>query len=301
MHKHWLKSTAFLAIIACLLWSTAFAGVKIGLQYAAPLQFAGIRFFLSGLLLLPFSGPFIQTFAVLKKHYWFILKVSLTQTFILYALFYFGVSLIPGALAAIVIGSQPLFAALTAHVMMRNDKMTLKKSLTITFGITGIVLIAIKKGFNTPEGASILFGIALLILANIASGVGNVIVSRKQKGLSAIFINSWQLTIGGLLLFLSSLIFEPKLEWLHLPTEFYLSLGWLSFLSAGAFSIWFILLQRPQVKVSDLNIWKFIIPVFGALLSWGILANEQPDFISISGMLIIGISIILYSRVRSRG
>ncbi|RLD64942.1 MAG: EamA/RhaT family transporter, partial [Bacteroidetes bacterium] len=48
-------NTAVLAIISCLLWSTAFAGVKIGLEYATPLQFAGTRFFIAGLLVFPLA------------------------------------------------------------------------------------------------------------------------------------------------------------------------------------------------------------------------------------------------------
>jgi drug/metabolite transporter (DMT)-like permease len=64
-------------------------------------------------------------------------------------------------------------------------------------------------------------------------------------------------------------------------------------MSAAAFSIWFTLLKRPNVKVSVINIWKFIIPVFGTILSWVLLPDESPDFIAILGMVIIGISIIL--------
>jgi len=45
-----------LAVTACLLWSTAFAGVKIGLEYASPFFLAGSRFMLAGLLLVPLSG-----------------------------------------------------------------------------------------------------------------------------------------------------------------------------------------------------------------------------------------------------
>ncbi|MCD6354765.1 MAG: hypothetical protein J7L95_04370 [Prolixibacteraceae bacterium] len=41
------KNTTFLAILACWLWSTAFVGVKIGLEYQSPFQFAGSRFFIS--------------------------------------------------------------------------------------------------------------------------------------------------------------------------------------------------------------------------------------------------------------
>jgi drug/metabolite transporter (DMT)-like permease len=48
-------NTTILAIISCMLWSSAFAGVKIGLQYTTPIQFAGTRFFISGLLVFPLA------------------------------------------------------------------------------------------------------------------------------------------------------------------------------------------------------------------------------------------------------
>jgi drug/metabolite transporter (DMT)-like permease len=48
-------NTIFWAIIACLLWSTAYPCIKLGLQYDTPLHFAGIRFIISGLMILPFT------------------------------------------------------------------------------------------------------------------------------------------------------------------------------------------------------------------------------------------------------
>ena len=140
--KNILNHTYFLAIIACLLWSTAFAGIKIGLEYTTPLQFAGMRFFLAGIILIPLIKN-LKTFSdAIKNHFWLILKVSLFQTMLLYSLFYVGISLVPGAIAAIFIGSSPLFAAIVSSLMQKNDKLTLPKVLTISLGIAGIALIA---------------------------------------------------------------------------------------------------------------------------------------------------------------
>jgi drug/metabolite transporter (DMT)-like permease len=298
MQKETIKNTS-LAIIACLLWSTAFVGIKIGLQYTTPIQFAGLRFFISGLLLLPLVKSLSNYFKTIKQNFWLILKVSASQTFILYALFYWGVDMLDGALAAIIIGSQPLFAALTAHVMMNNDKMSLRKTLTISTGIGGIILIALPKGLSGPESLNELLGIVLLVLANIASGVGNVFVSINRGNISPVMLSSSQMIVGGALLFIFSLFTEP-FNGFSFPAEYYMALGWLSFLSATAFSLWFFLLQKPGIKVSDLNIYKFIIPVFGATLSWIILPDESPDLITILGMLIIGASVVLYGLVATK-
>jgi drug/metabolite transporter (DMT)-like permease len=63
-------------------------------------------------------------------------------------------------------------------------------------------------------------------------------------------------------------------------------------MSAFAFSLWFKLLQRPQVKVSELNLFKFIIPVVGAILSWLLVPGEKPEWLTITGMVIITASLI---------
>ena len=65
-------------------------------------------------------------------------------------------------------------------------------------------------------------------------------------------------------------------------------------MSAFAFSLWFKLLQRPGVKVSELNLWKFIIPVVGAVLSWLLVPGENPEWLTITGMIIITGSLVLF-------
>lgn len=292
-----LKSTYFLAILACLLWSTAFVGIKFGLKYTSPMQFAGTRFFLAGAMLLPWIPSRKRLGRALLRYPLVFLKIAFFQTFVLYTLFYQGINLVEGATTAIIIGSQPLFTALVAHIAMKNDLLTFKKFQTIVIGIAGIVMVAIEKGLNFSGTGFLtqLGGIGLLVLANIASGYGNVLVSRQSKlNISPVSLSSVQLMAGGAALFAVSLLVEPfngfDFEW-----PYYASLFWLSFLSAAAFSLWFTLLNRPGVKVSDLNIWKFIIPVFGALFSWLLIEAEKPSVLQVSGMIIIGISLVLYN------
>ncbi len=292
-----LKSTTFLAIVACLLWSTAFVGIKIGLDYSTPMQFAGTRFFLAGIMLLPLVPSWRKLLSALRAHPYVFLKIAFFQTFILYTLFYQGINLVEGATAAIIIGSQPLFSSLVAHITMKNDLLTMGKFRTIIIGIVGIVLVAFEKGlyFSGDNLKGQLLGIGLLVLANMASGYGNVLVSRQSNlNISAISLSSVQLIMGGLSLFIVSLFVEPfngfAFEW-----PYYAALFWLSFLSAAAFSLWFTLLNRSGVKVSDLNIWKFIIPVFGAVFSWMLIADENPSWLQAGGMFFIGLSLVLYN------
>lgn len=295
MKKHFFNHTIFLAIIACFLWSTAFVGIKIGLAYTTPLQFAGIRFFISGLMILPFIKNFGQQLQVAKQHYKVIIVLGLLQTTLLYALFYLGLERVPSALGAMLIGSGPLFAALVAHVVLPDDRLSMSKLWVILLGLVGIVVISLNKSNNIDGNYPYLWlGIVALLANNIVGGVGNVVVAKYGKKIPAMLLSSLSLIFGGFVLFVIAIMVEGvDMSWKPLP--YYISLGWLSFLSACAITIWFSLLKRPQVKVSNLNTWKFIIPVLGAILSWVILPDEHPSFFALLGMGIIATALILFN------
>ncbi|MFC2115323.1 DMT family transporter [Bacteroidota bacterium] len=287
-----ILSTTFLAIMACLLWSTAFVGVKIGLNYTTPLQFGGIRFFLAGLYILPFCGNPKNSLRLIRQNWKQVLRLGFFQTFLLYTCFYIGISMVPASLTAIIIGANPLFSAILAHFLLKDDRLSFRKLGSISLGMAGVVIIAAsRESFSWTEGKEF-WGILILVVANIAGSIGNVVVVKYRDGLPPILLNSAQLMTGGLALFLLSIPFEGLSFGLN-EFPYYVSLGWLSFMSATAFSIWFVLLRRPGIKVSILNVWKFLIPVFGAILSWIILPNEKPETIAVTGMLFITLSLIV--------
>ena len=298
--EHSRLNTAVLAIITCLLWSSAFAGIKVGLQYTSPVQFAGIRFFISGLLVFPLAwrnNP--GFFRIVARNLKMILLISFLQTFLQYLLFYTGINMIPGAVAAIVIGSQPLFIAFVAHFLMPGDRLTLLKTTIIFFGIAGVVLVSLGKDQESVTGKIAGAGILILVGVNILSGLSNILVASEKGMIPPLVLSSTSLILGGASLFLFSIPLEG-LQFGAKPAPYYLSLGWLSMLSAVAISIWITLLKRPGIKVSELNLWKFLIPLSGAILSWIILPAEKPEALSIAGMVIIALSLIILNTINKK-
>jgi drug/metabolite transporter (DMT)-like permease len=287
------SNTIFWAIVACLLWSTAYAGIKVGLQYDTPLHFAGRRFMISGLIILPFTVRPKQYVEMVRKNWKIVTIVTILQTLVNYVLFYLGMDLVPGALGAVIVGSQPLVTAVVAAMMHKEDRLTSSKVATIVIGISGVILISAGRQAFKIGNAIELLGIAMILGANIATATSNVIVSLRTKGINPLVLSSVSLGLGGLVIFLFSFPVEGTIH-PAMPMEYWLDLIWLSFMSAASFSIWFRLLQRPEVKVSELNLWKFIIPVIGAILSWLIVPGENPEWITITGMVIITGSLILF-------
>ncbi|HUU99524.1 MAG TPA: DMT family transporter [Bacteroidales bacterium] len=286
-------NTIFWAIIACLLWSTAYAGIKIGLQYDKPLHFAGLRFIISGLMILPFTVKPRAYVKMVKDHWRIVAWVTFLQTLVNYILFYLGMDLVPGALGAVIVGSQPLVTAIVAAMMHKEDKLSRGKVITIIFGIAGVILISAGRQALKLGSAVELLGVLMIFCANIGTATSNVLVSLRSKGINPLVLSSSSLFTGGIIIYLLALPVEgvPKGP---LPLDYWLVLLWLSFMSAFAFSLWFKLLQRPGVKVSELNLWKFIIPVVGAILSWIFVPGENPEWLTITGMIIITTSLIVF-------
>jgi drug/metabolite transporter (DMT)-like permease len=277
------KYVVTLAIFACLLWSTAFAGVKIGFEYMPkPFTFAGLRFTLAGLILLPFTWR-RNSFSQVIQHRKVITYVVLLNTAIGYALYYVAMSYVGGATAAIIVGSGPLLTAVMTHFTMKDDKMDRYKIFSISLGLAGILIIILNSKPLTPVGQKEIFGILLLLTNSTLTSFANIKVAQMKDGISGAFLTTNQMLWGGLILLSMGRIFEGTIN-LNQPLPFYASLIWLALVSAIAFSIWFFLIQVDGVKVSELNMFKFFIPVSGAIISWSLLPNESPNLVSIIGM-----------------
>jgi drug/metabolite transporter (DMT)-like permease len=287
------RNTIYWAIIACLLWSTAYACIKLGLQYDTPLHFAGIRFMISGLMILPFTVKPAAYIKIIRDNWKVAATVLVLQTLVNYSLFYLGMDLVPGALGAVIVGSQPLVTAVVASMMHEEEKLTKRKIITIIFGISGVILISAGRQALRIGTAAEFLGVILILCANIATAVSNVVVSFKSKGMNPLVLSSASLGLGGLILYLFSFPIEGTVLG-HQPVVYWLDLIWLSFMSAFAFSLWYKLLQRPGIKVSELNLWKFIIPVVGAVLSWLLVPGENPEWLTIAGMIIITGSLVMF-------
>lgn len=293
-------NTIVWAIIACILWSTAYPFIKIGLEYSTPLHFAGSRFILAGLMIFPFTIRPKLYLRMIRENLKLVLWVTLLQTVINYTLFYFGMDLVPGAIGAVIVGAQPFVTAIVSRIMIKEERFTRAKVLTICLGLAGILMVSLGRQELQIGSKLELAGIAMIFIANISTATSNVLISREGKKMNPLVLSSFSIFIGGLIIFVFSFFVEDVPSKPDFPIRYWLVLVWLAFMSAFTFSKWYQLLQRPEVKVSELNLWKFIIPVFGAILSWILVPDENADWVTIAGIIVISLSLIYFFGVTGR-
>ncbi len=276
-------------VLVMFLWAICFPSIKIGLSDSPPMYFAALRAALSGAVLLT-AAHWMRRPPVEERSVWAgLVLVGLTATSLgFFGMFYGGSRIAPG-LATVIANTQPLIAGVLAWGLL-GERLTAIQQWGLGAGFAGIVLIGAPR-LSGPE--SQLIGVILILIGAIGIAVSNVVLKRLAGKVDVLRAMGWQLLIGALPLVLLALINEEitAIDWSWLFT---LNLVAISvFGTAGAFAIWFSLLQRA--KLSQLNVFTFLTPAFGLFM--GVLFfDEQLHSIELAGVALSLLGICVVSR-----
>ncbi len=289
-----------LAVTACLLWATAFMGVKAGLDVMPPFLFAGIRFTLCGFMVaFVYGRRKAATGGMLRQiadHWPLVAAIAFLQTFGLYSLFFVSLTMMRASTGAIVNGLGPLVVALTAHFLLPGNRLSRRQFLCLVIGVFGVVLVAVQGHSEQSSTGSEMKGIFMMFGALLSSAMASVLVSKSPDDLDPFVLNAAQLTLGGSGLLLVAFI-RGDAPYAGMPGfSFWLALLWLILVTGGGFSIWYYLIKVRKEALSRMAVWKFLIPMGGAVFSWLFLSGDNPSFLSLGGVLLTALSIILFYR-----
>lgn len=283
----------FLALVCALLWGSAFPVIKAVYSqwetnsFELRLCFAGIRFTLAGLLILPFCYREVRQCR--PDCFGLLLFLSLTQTFLQYVFFYSGLAVSSGVLGAILVSTGSLWWILLAPLFLRTSRPKWRHGAVITSSMIGVVLAVYAPGLGS--GAPVLGGI-LFLLASLSGAVGAIIIVPLAQRMDVRLATSASLIFGGLILCVCGARAFPTFWDLAdakiLGTTFYLAV-----VSGGAFGIWNWLVQHHSVNV--LAGYRFLIPLAGVTQSALFVEGESLGLgIVVGGGLILGSLIYLH-------
>ena len=257
------------AIAANLLWGSAAPCIKLGYRYFAiasddvmsQILFAGVRFTLAGVLTV-LLGSLLRRRMLLPKRGsgYMILMLAMMQTVIQYTFFYIGLSHAPGFKGSIISPTSTFFALLIAALVFHQEKLTVKKLLGCLIGFTGVVVVSLN---GSLEGSMHLNGEGFLVLAAASYGCSSVLIKRFSEREDPVVLSGWQFICGGALMTVAALLGDGKLN--AVSAGAWLLMMYMGFLSAVAYTLWSLLLQRHPI--SRIMIFSFLNPVFGVLLS----------------------------------
>ena len=271
-HPVW---AAVFAFTAAFLWGWAYPFIKLGFaefeitseMTGSKMLFAGIRFFLSGIIILSVARMTHRSFGLkeaAKANIWgsglFLLAFTLLNTTLHYACFYIGLSHSQGSRAAILNSLSVFVLVILACVFFKSDKLTLRKVTGCAIGFAGILALNLSGG---ESGSFTLLGDGMIILNALCGACAGLMTRGVGKRVDVFVGTGYSLGIGGALLVIPGLLMGGTLPRVTIIGLFYLLM--LIGISTTGFTLYNKLLTcNPVGKIA---IWNSLIPVVGAVTS----------------------------------
>ncbi len=257
------------ALTAAMAWGWAYPLIKLGFaefgitqtMTAGKMLFAGVRFTLSGLIVLSIAACTKRRFSVATSSSWFyILLFALLNTGLHYYFFYVGLSYSAGARAAILNSLGVFMLVLLACVFFKSDRLTLRKIAGCVIGFAGIMALNLGEA---DSGSFTFMGDGMIILNAFCSAFAGFMTRGLGKRVDVFVGTGYSLTFGGLMLVLPALLMGGGLPNVTLAGVVILFL--LICISTLGFTLYNKLLTcNPVGKVA---IFNSLIPVVGAITS----------------------------------
>ena len=266
---------AVFAFTAAFLWGWAYPLIKLGFaefeitseMTGSKMLFAGIRFFISGLIILSVARITHRSFglkeeakAKISKSLFFLLVFTLLNTTLHYAFFYIGLSHSQGSRAAILNSLSVFVLVILACMFFKSDRLTLRKVTGCAVGFAGILALNLS-GENS--GSFTWLGDGMIILNALCGACAGLMTRGVGKRVDVFVGTGYSLGIGGALLVIPGLLLGGTLPHVTIVGLFYLLM--LIGISTIGFALYNKLLTcNPVGKIA---IWNSLIPVVGAVTS----------------------------------
>ena len=267
------------AMICCLLWGSAFPCIKLGYQLfhipsggsSSQILFAGIRFTLAGILVI-LAGSVMQG-KILKPSKTAVpkvLKLCMFQTVLQYIFFYIGLAHITGVKGSIVNAVNVFFTILVSCLLFRLEKLDKQKLSGCIIGFAGVIIVNLGGEFDM---SFTLLGDGFLMISAFSYALSSVLIKIYGKDENPVMLSGYQFAAGGLIMIFAGLTMGGRLNAVTLQGVFLLL--YMAFISAGAYTLWSLLLKHNPV--SKVAVFGFCTPIFGVILS-AIILGESTSF-----------------------
>ncbi len=285
-------STVYLLVTAsAFFWGANFVLAGPILAELPPLWAAAMRFVLGATLMFAIAGVRREQLLVLVKRnapiYLMLGAVGITG-FNLF--FFYALQSTSANSAALIMATNPLLTALLA-VGFLGERITTRHLVALPLALIGVMVVISHGDLHTLESLSFARGDLLMLAANLAWAMYNVLVRRYMPQGSPIANTSWVMAAGALLLASVALGSDTHLAALDAKASIAMAIMVVGG-TVLAYLFWGIGIAR--LGAARTAIFLNLVPVF-AMLVGAVLGTLPTPAQIIGGLLVIGgVSIAMF-------
>ncbi len=178
----------------CIVWSSTWLVIKVGLRDLPPISYAAIRFVIAVIVLLAVSAGRVRLLPQRASDYVLLAFTGVLMFAVNYGLLFWGELYVSSGLAAVLQATIPIFGMVFAHLMLPAEPMRLQKLAGSVLALGGVTIICARLlGFNGPMafwgGLGIVFGGAV-------AAFSNVLLKARVLQVAPGMIAAWQMIFG---------------------------------------------------------------------------------------------------------
>ena len=278
--------TLFVWTVTCLLWSTVWLFIKIGVSDVPPVTFAVFRLAIAFLVLAPMTLARRVALPRDPRQYLLIAATGVVLLGVNYALLNWGIQFVSSGLTAVLQAMTPAFGMVFAHFMLRDEPMTRVKTAALAAGIAGVgIIFSDQLDF---AGGEALRGSVAIVGGAVCVGIAYVTVRRYGSTLHPSVITSGQMLAALVPLLAYALWREGNPLAIAWTSNALISVVYLALVGsvAGAWLNYWLL---ARIGATRLLVMGLIEPLLAVLLGAAVL-NE-----TLTGRAIVGGALILVS------
>ncbi|EKE75537.1 DMT family transporter [Oceanibaculum indicum] len=281
-----------LLVLLTLFWGINWPAMKLALTGIAPFTFRTICLFVGGFSLLAFALAKRQTIRIAAADLKPLLIASLLNVTGWHLFSAYGLLQVQAGRGAIIAFTMPIWASILASLVLK-EAFTLRKLIGLVLGIGGLAVLI---GPEMARLGAAPIGSLLMLGAALTWAMGTIVTKRQSWQIGTVALTGWQLTLGGLPIFLGALLIDPAPDFAGLRGE----VLWAALYAALIPMIfchwaWFRIVDLFPASIAAIG--TLAIPVVGVLSS-ALVLGEPIGLTEIAALLLVmaGLSVVLLRR-----
>lgn len=292
---NWRIPIAWLTL--CVVWSSTWLAIKVGLRDLPPISFVAIRFLIAIAVLVAVSAGRTRLLPRGRGDYAVLAFTGLLMFAINYTLLFWGELHVSSGLAAVLQATIPIFGMVFAHWMLPNEPLRLQKLSGAIIALGGVAIICARLlDFN---GLLAFWGGLGIVFGAAGAAFSNVLLKERAIQIAPAMLAAWQMIFGTVpLLFLGFVVDGNPVRFHWTP----MSLFCLLYLAVIGSALTFLLLYwlLPRMSVTNLQTISLITPPGAVMLGWLLGGETFPVWSLLGAAFVLAGVWMIFRRTKER-
>jgi len=271
-------------VTLCVVWSSTWLAIKVGLRDLPPISFVAIRFVIAAAILVLVSVGRVRLSPLRRSDYAVLALTGFLMFGLNYTLLFWGELHVSSGLAAVLQATIPIFGMIFAHWLLPEEPLRLQKLMGAFVALGGVMLICARLlSFN---GLLAFWGGIGIAFGGGAAAFSNVLIKKRAISLAPAMLAAWQMIFGVMPLVILGFAIDGSPKHFHWTST---SIFCLFYLALVGSALTFLLLYwlLPRMTVTNLQTISLITPPGAVMLGWALGGEKFPLWSLFGGALVL--------------